>query len=115
MVTPYPPFPTFSGGISDIGFFIVEVILWAIEIPLVAGADFIETVSGNAAAGAGQSAGNVLGFIGDIFVQTESAYAPLGILAPIAASFTWGIAIMVLTFFIFKAIQLAMAETTEDV
>lgn len=113
----YPPFPTYSGSItaSGIGSYILSIVLWFLEIPLIGIVNILVALFSGIANGASTSMSSIAGFPGKIFTQTESAFSPLGIFAPIAAAIVWGIALVILIFFIFKAIQLAMAETTEDV
>lgn len=107
--------PTSGSLGSNIATFILEVLLWFVEIPLIGIANVLIDIFGGLGTGAGSTASDIFGFLGKIFVQTESSFSSLGIFAPIAAAGVWGVAVLILVFFIFKAIQLAMAETTEDV
>lgn len=113
----YPGFPTYSGGVSAsaIGSYILQIMLWFVEIPLIGIANVFIGFFGGLSSGAGSSASSILGFPGQIFQSTIKAFSALGIFAPIVAAIVWGAALVILVFFIFKAIQLAMEETTEDV
>ena len=116
-MTSYPTFPTFPSSVtaSSIGLYVLHVIIWFIEIPLIGIANVFQGIFGGISSGATSSASSILGFPGQIFQSTKSAFSSLGIFAPIAAAAVWGVALVILVFFIFKAIQLAMDETTEDV
>ena len=113
----YPSFPTIPSNItaSSIGSYVLQVIIWFIEIPLIGIANVFIAFFDGLSSGAGNSVNSIVGFPGQIFQSTESAFSSLGIFAPIAAAAVWGVALVILIFFIFKAIQLAMDETTEDV
>ena len=113
----YPTFPTIPANISasTIGTYVLQVIIWFIEIPLIGIANIFISAFGGIASGAGSSANSIIGFPGQIFHSTTQAFSALGIFAPIAAAVVWGIAIIILIFFVFKAIQVALEETTEDV
>lgn len=113
----YPSFPTYSGGTSAlaIGGYILQIILWFIEIPLIGIANVFIAFFDGLSSGTGSSVNSIIGFPGQIFASTVQAFSALGIFAPIVAAIVWGAALVVLVFFIFKAIQLALDETTEDV
>ena len=113
----YPSFPTYSGSTtaSAIGSYILQIVLWFVEIPLIGIANVFIAIFNDIASGAGSSVTSVLSFPGQIFQSTIQAFSALGIFAPIAAAAIWGVALVILIFFIFKAIQLALAESTEDV
>ena len=113
----YPSFPTYSGGASAsaIGSYVLQIILWFVEVPLIGIANVFIGFFGGLSSGAGSSVDSILSFPGQIFQSTIQAFSALGIFAPIAAALVWGIALVILIFFIFKAIQLALAESTEDV
>ena len=108
----YPSFPTYSGGI---GSYILSILLWFVEVPLIGIANVFIGFFNGLSSGAGSSADSILAFPGQIFHATVQAFSALGIFAPIAAALVWGIALVILIFFAFKAIQVALAETTEDV
>ena len=107
----YPPFPTFGNGIG--GFFIA-LLEWLIEVPFVALANFIAGVTGAVTNGTESSAGTIIGFIGDTWANSVNSFQQFGIAAPILASLVWGVSILILIFFIFKAVQLSLRETEED-
>ena len=116
-MTSYPTFPTFPSSItaSNIGLYVLNVIIWFIEIPLVGIANVFEGLLNGISSGATSSATSIVGFPGQIFQSTIQAFSALGIFAPIAAAVVWGAALVILIFFVFKAIQVALDETTEDV
>lgn len=93
----------------------LSVLIWFIEIPLIGIANIFIDIFSGIGSGVGSSASSILGFPGQIFQQTEQAFSGFGVLAPILAALVWGIAFLILIFFIFKAIQLALEETTEDI
>lgn len=113
----YPPFPKYSGEVtaSGIGVYILGLILWFLKIPLIGIVNILVAIFSGIANGTSSSMTSIVSFPGQIFSQTVSSFSPFGIFAPIAAAAVWGVAIIILIFFIFKAIQLAAAETTEDV
>lgn len=107
----YPPFPTYSGNIGD---FLLNLILWFFSIPAVALGNFIAGIAGGITSGASSSSARVTGFIGFEFTKSEDAFTFAGPFAIILASIVWGIALLILIFFIFKAIQIAMHESEDD-
>lgn len=107
----YPPFPSTGGGITN---FIIALLEWIIEVPLVAFANFIAGIGGAITTGSESSATSITGFIGQTWANSVLAFKPYGIIAPILAALIWGAAIVVLVFFIFKAVQLGVRETEED-
>jgi len=107
----YPLFPSYNGNIAT---YLLQLILWFVSIPLIAIANFIIEVAGGAAQGASSSAGSVTGFIGTVFSDSVNSFKSFGPFAIVIASFVWGIAIVILIFFIFKAFQLATHETEDD-
>lgn len=111
MVYAYPPFPSTSSGIVA---FLVGLVEWVIEVPLIAIANFILSISGAASSAGANSTGAVFGFIASTWNNSIQAFSAFGVLAPILAALIWGIAFLILIFFIFKAIQLGIRETEED-
>jgi len=107
----YPSFPYYSGNIGD---YLVQLILWFFSIPLIALANFVIGITGGLTSGASQSAGSISGFIGSVFSSSISGFKSFGPFAIVVASFVWGTAIVILIFFVFKAIQLASHETEDD-
>ena len=111
MLYSYPNFPNLSKGITT---FIIQLFEWFIEVPLIALANFIGGMAGSATAGSENSVNVIFGFIGSTWSQSVASFKQFGVFAPLIASLIWGASIMVLIFFIFKAIQLATRETEED-
>ena len=111
MVYAYPPFPSTSSGIVA---FLTGLVEWVIEVPLIALASFILSITGAASTAGANSTGAVLGFIGATWDNSIQAFSAFGVLAPIMAALIWGIAFLILIFFVFKAIQLGIRETEED-
>ena len=107
----YPPFPSANNGI---GIFLVYLIEWVIEVPLIAIANFFIGIEQAAQGGAENSASSVFGFIGATWNNSVGAFQQFGILAPILAAAIWGFALVILIFFLFKAIQLGVRETVEE-
>jgi len=106
----YPPFPTST----SITIFLVQLIEWIIEIPIIAIANFFTGIAGSMTSAGESDTSSVLGFIGKAWDGSLQAFSGLGIFAPIVASLVFGIGILILIFFVFKAIQLAVRETEED-
>jgi hypothetical protein len=106
----YPPFPSST----NITTFLVQLIEWIIEIPIIAVANFFTGIAGSMTSAGESDTSSVLGFIGKAWDGSLQAFSGLGIFAPIVASLVFGIGILILIFFVFKAIQLAMRETEED-
>ena len=107
----YPNFPTTNNGITS---WIIGLFEWIFEVPLVAIANLIAGIGTGFTTGAQTSADNVAGFVGTTFNNSLTAFQGFGVLAPIIASAIWGGAIIILIFFIFKAIQLGTREMEED-
>lgn len=107
----YPPFPNTNNGITN---WIIGLFEWIFEVPLIAIANLIAGIGNGFTNGAQTSASNVAGFVGTTFNNSLSAFQSFGVLAPIIASAIWGGAIIILIFFIFKAIQLGTREMEED-
>jgi len=107
----YPKFPTLG---SHPATFLLQLFKWILEVPLVAIANFLRGIAGAATSGSESSVSQVAGFIGTTWANSLSSFKSLGALAPIFASLIWGAGILILIFFVFKAVQLAMRETEED-
>jgi len=107
----YPPFPTLGSSPST---FLLQLFKWILEVPLVAIANFLRGVAGATTSGSESSVAAITGFIGTTWANSVSSFQSLGVLAPIIASLIWGAGILILIFFVFKAVQLGMRETEED-
>ena len=107
----YPPFPTFGSGIGE---FFINLMEWVIEVPLIAFANFLTGIAGAATNSSESSTGAIIGFIGQTWANSVASFQQFGILAPILASTIWGVSVVILIFFIFKAAQLGIRETEED-
>ena len=107
----YPAFPSFNNSITK---YIIAVIEWILEIPLIAIGKFVEGISGSITTSASTSSSSIIGFIGTTWDNSVSSFKALGIFAPVVASIIWGGSIVILIFFIAKAGQLAIRETEED-
>ncbi len=83
-------------------------------MPLTALMNLFEGIGQSATSGAETSTQSILGFLGATWNQSVSSFARYGVLAPVIASAIWGVSIIILIFFVFKAIQLAIRETEED-
>ena len=111
MVYSYPPFPSFAGGI---GGFIIGLLEWVIEIPLIAIANAFIGVSQSATAAGETDTSSIIGFIGQTWQNSIDSFKQFGVLAPILAALIWGVALLILVFFIFKIIQLGEHEVEES-
>jgi hypothetical protein len=107
----YQSFPSYNG---NPGSYLLQLLFWFLSIPITAIANFIIGIAGGVTQGASSSAGSVSGFIGRVFSLSISGFYSFGPFAIVVASLVWGIAILILIFFIFKAIQLAAHETEDD-
>ena len=107
----YPPFPNFGNGIAS---FLISLLEWLLEVPLIAFANFLTGIAGAITNSSESSAGTIIGFIGQTWANSVASFKQFGILAPILASAIWGVSILILIFFIFKAVQLGVRETEED-
>ena len=107
----YPAFPTYNGNVAS---YLIGIVVWILSIPLVAIGNFVAGLAGGVTSGASSSASSVLGFVGTEFVDSEHDFSFAGPFAIVVASAVWGVAILILIFFIFKGIQLAISMTQED-
>lgn len=112
MVYSYPAFPTYYGG--SLGTFILQLLTWIISVPLIAAANFFISIIGSASAAGENSTSSVIGFIGATWNNSIQSFSSLGVFAPVIASLIWGLSVLILIFFIFKALQLGVRETEED-
>ena len=108
----YPQFPQWNGSISNL---LLQIILWIVEIPLIAIGNVIIGVSGSVGNSIGSGASTVISFPATIFKQSEASFRAYGVFAPIIVSVIWGASIIILIFFIFKAVQIAGDEMTNEV
>ena len=111
MVYSYPPFPSFSGGITG---FIIGLLEWVIEIPLIAVANFFIGISGSATTAGESDTSSIIGFIGQTWQNSINSFNSFGVLAPIIASLIWGLALLILVFFIIKILQLGGRELEDE-
>lgn len=110
MIT-YPNFPTYNGNLGQT---VAQILLWIIEIPLIAFANGIIAIAGGASSSAAKSLGTVLLFPGQIFQQTESSFSQYGVFAPVIASVIWGVSLIILVFLVLKAFQIGGDELTNE-
>ena len=111
MIYSYPQFPSYSNSLTT---YIISILEWIFEIPLIAGANFFGGISNSITNSAETSSSSIIGFIGTTWDNSVNSFKSLGIFAPIVASIIWGASILILIFFIFKALQLGIRETEED-
>ena len=111
MVYSYPPFPSFSGGITG---FIIGLLEWITEIPLIAAANFFIGISGSATTAGESDTSSIVGFIGQTWQNSIDSFKSFGVLAPILAALIWGIALLILVFFLFKILELGKHEVEES-
>ena len=111
MIYSYPPFPSFSGGITG---FVIAFLEWIIEIPLVAFANFFIGISGSATTAGESDTSSIIGFIGQTWQNSINSFNSFGVLAPIIASLIWGLALLILVFFIIKILQLGGRELEDE-
>ena len=111
MVYSYPPFPSFSGGITS---FVIGLLKWIIEIPLIAFANFFTGIAGSATTAGESDTSSIIGFIGQTWQNSINSFNSFGVLAPIIASLIWGLALLILVFFLFKIVQLGEHEVEES-
>jgi len=106
----YPPFPTYTDPVT----FIVGLIEWILEVPLVAIANFLTGIAGAVTTAGQVDTYQIIGFIGQTWNNSLQSFNAFGVLAPIIASIIWGAGIVIIIFFVFKAIQLMVRETEEE-
>ena len=106
----YPNFPTYTSVTQ----FVIALLEWIILVPLTAIANFIIAIAGGLQQGGQSSAVSISAFIGETWNNSIQSFSSLGVFAIVVASLMWGLALMILIFFIFKALQLAIRETEED-
>ena len=111
MIYSYPPFPSFNNSLTT---YIISILEWIFEIPFVAAANFFGGISDSITTSAETSSSSVIGFIGTTWNNSVDSFKSLGIFAPVVASIIWGSSIVILIFFISKALQLGIRETEED-
>ena len=114
MIFTYPQFPSYNPYFDNIGSYIIQLLIWIISIPLIAIANFIASIGQSLSNAGSQSTDSVIGFITQTWNNSVSSFSSLGIFAPIIASLIWGISILILIFFLFKAVQLGIRETEDD-
>lgn len=111
MTFSYPPFPSYNGNIAQT---ILSLVIWVVEIPLIAIGNVIVDIFESAGNSLGSTFGTILAFPGQIFLQTEASFKPYGIFAPIIAIAIWGGAIVIFVFLLLKAFQIGDDEITES-
>ena len=111
MIYSYPQFPSYNNSLTT---YIISILEWIVEIPLIAGANFFGGISNSITTSAQTSSSSIIGFIGTTWDNSITSFRSLGIFAPVVASIIWGGSIVILIFFIAKALQLGIRETEED-
>ena len=106
----YPSFPSYTSVIQ----FVEALLEWMLLVPLTAIANFIIAIASGLQQGGQSSAVSISAFIGETWNNSIQSFSSLGVFAIVVASLMWGLALMILTFFIFKTLQLAIRETEED-
>ena len=108
----YPPFPILSG--SNFSSFFFGLLEWVVEVPIIGIINLFLGLLGSFSNGMDNSTQSIGSFIGSIFNQSVASFSPFGIFAPVLASIIWGLSILILIFFVFKAFQLSIREVEED-
>ena len=111
----YPNFPIWDGSFSDLPSFVLQIVLWIIEVPAIAFANLMVGIFGGFTSGASASANNVGAFIGVAFGDTESSLAPLGVFAIPVAAIIWGLGVAILAYFIMFVIGIVIDQGEKDV
>jgi lipopolysaccharide export LptBFGC system permease protein LptF len=108
----YPPFPKWNGSITSL---LMQIIMWIIEVPLIAVANVIIVVVKDIGNTLGSTGAIIIAFPATIFKESVASFSAYGVFAPIIASFVWGISIIILVFFVFKALQIGGSEMENEV
>ncbi len=110
----FPGIPTWSGSTSDLPTYIVQLILWALEVPLIALYDLLVSPLVSFVDGADTSGFSIGAYVGTAFTDTSAALRPFGVLAVPIAVFVWGVAIVLLAYFIMFAIGIVIRQGEKD-
>jgi len=108
----YPPFPQWNGSITT---FLMQMILWIIEIPLIAIMNVIIAVVSDIGNTLGSTGAEIIAFPATIFKESVASFSVFGVFAPVIASFIWGTSIIILVFFVFTALHIGESEMENEV
>ena len=111
----FPSFPSWDGNVNDLPVFVILVIIWVLEVPLIAVYDILVNIALSIISGADNTFTQMFGFMGTIFQDTQTQFAMLGIFAPVAAAAVWGAAALIFVYFFMWIVGMFIDQSEKDV
>ena len=113
MVLTFPSPPTLGSG-ESITTFILQFLLWVIEIPVYGLVIVLETIFLAISNAVGSSIGGLFSILTGSFTETVQALSGFGIFASIIAAIIWGIALIIILWFANLAFHVFVTDAEEE-
>ena len=109
----FPKPPTFSYG-SSITTFIIDFLIWLVEIPFYGLVILLEDIFNAVAGSSSSTISGLFGILTGSFNQTVQALSGFGIFAAVIAAVIWGMSLLIIILFAGWAIHLVFDDAEED-
>ena len=113
MVLSFPSPPTLGSG-ESITTFILQFLLWIIEIPVYGLVIVLETIFLAISGALGSSIGGLFSILTGSFSETVSALSGFGIFASVIAAFIWGASLIIILLFANLAFHMFITDAEEE-
>ena len=113
MVLTFPSPPTLGSG-ESITTFILQFLLWVIEIPVYGLVIVLETIFLAISNAVGSSIWGLFSILTGSFTETVQALSGFGIFASIIAAFIWGLALIIILWFANLAFHMFETDAEEE-
>lgn len=108
----FPSPPTFPSG-GSIAAFILDFLIWLIEIPFYGIVIIAEDVFNAVAGSTSSTIGGLFSILTNSFNQTVQALSGFGIFSAIIAAVIWGVALLIILLFVGWAIHLVIGDAED--
>ena len=109
----FPKPPTFSYG-SSITTFIIDFLIWLVEIPFYGLVIILEDIFNAVAGSSSSTISGLFGILTGSFSQTVQALSGFGIFASVIAAVIWGISLLIILLFVGWAIHLVINDAEDE-
>lgn len=113
MALSFPSPPTFSSG-GNIGTFILDFLIWLIEIPFYGIVIIAEDIFNAVAGSTSSTIGGLFSILTNSFNQTVQALSGFGIFSAIIAAIIWGVSLLIILLFVGWALHLVITDAEDE-
>ena len=111
LTNPCPP--TYSYGGSILGF-IINFLIWLVEIPFYGLVILLEDIFNAVAGSSSSTISGLFGILTSSFNQTVQALSGFGIFASVIAATIWGVSLLIILLFVGWAIHLVINDAEDE-